>query len=71
MGGRPLVSTFAGSESLIFLGAHGGQVADPMIEAKLRPPEWLLVIGVWQLKLNATETSPHAANALLPVVHAM
>jgi len=27
------VSTFAEGESLIFLGAHGGPVADPMIEA--------------------------------------
>jgi hypothetical protein len=24
-------------------------------ESKLRPLEWLLVIGLWQLKLNATE----------------
>jgi len=23
-------------------------------ESKLRPREWLLVIGLWQLKLNAT-----------------
>ena len=32
--GRPLVSTFAGEESLIFLGAYRGQVADPVIEAQ-------------------------------------
>src|SRR5690348_971266 len=32
--GRPLISTFAEGESLMFLGAHGGQVADPLIEAR-------------------------------------
>src|SRR6267378_3811993 len=31
--GRPLVSTFTGEESLIFLGAYRCQVADPLIEA--------------------------------------
>jgi len=34
--GRPLVSTFIGVAPLIFLGAHGGQVADPPIEAYFR-----------------------------------
>ena len=29
-------------------------------ESKLRPLEWLLVIGLWQLKLNATAIAPAA-----------
>jgi hypothetical protein len=29
-------------------------------ESKLRPLEWLLVIGLWQLKLNATEIAAAA-----------
>src|SRR6266571_1084211 len=29
-------------------------------ESKLRPVEWLLVIGLWQLKLNATEIAAAA-----------
>jgi hypothetical protein len=29
-------------------------------ESKLRPTEWLLVIGLWQLKLNATEIAKAA-----------
>src|SRR2546428_3347941 len=29
-------------------------------ESKLRPREWLLVIGLWQLKLNATEIAAAA-----------
>ena len=29
-------------------------------ESKLRPFEWLLVIGLWQLKLNATEIAAAA-----------
>ena len=29
-------------------------------ESKLRPPEWVLVIGLWQLKLNATEIAAAA-----------
>jgi hypothetical protein len=31
--GRPLVSTSIGDDVLNSLGAHGGEVADPMIEA--------------------------------------
>jgi len=30
-------------------------------ESKLSPVEWLLVIGLWQLKLNATEIADAAA----------
>ncbi len=30
--GRPLISTFDRGEALIFLEAHGGQVANPLIE---------------------------------------
>src|SRR5215471_11875579 len=33
--GRSLVSTFVVGTSLMFLGVHGGQVADPLIEAGL------------------------------------
>src|SRR5215813_7924109 len=29
-------------------------------ESKLRPLDWLLVIGLWQLKLNATEIAAAA-----------
>jgi len=29
-------------------------------ESKLRPLEWLLVVGLWQLKLNATEIAAAA-----------
>src|SRR4029434_7291320 len=29
-------------------------------ESKLRPSEWLLVMGLWQLKLNATEIAAAA-----------
>jgi transposase-like protein len=29
-------------------------------ESKLRPLEWLLVMGLWQLKLNATEIAAAA-----------
>src|SRR5215471_2480382 len=32
--GRALVSTFVVGTSLMFLGVHGGQVADPLIEAE-------------------------------------
>jgi hypothetical protein len=39
--GRPLVSIFARGEALIFLEAHGGHVADPMIEANLTMPQSL------------------------------
>src|SRR5919198_2038433 len=34
--GRPLVSTSIGGDSLNSLGSHGGEVADPMIEAEER-----------------------------------
>ena len=30
-------------------------------ESKLRPVEWLLVMGLWQLKLNATDIAAAAA----------
>jgi hypothetical protein len=36
--GRPLVSTCIGVNPLIFLGPHGGQVADPLIEAPTSTP---------------------------------
>ena len=31
-----------------------------LAESKLKPLEWLLVIGLWQLKLNATEIAAAA-----------
>jgi hypothetical protein len=63
--GRPLVSTSIGGDSLNSLGSHGGEVADPMIEARF----WtFLNAGLKRCNLSFSVTNQSYIECGLPLL---